>query len=944
MVLLLALHAGLALVLPLLIRRWGPNAFLVAATAPAITCIWALTHLPHILSGGYLAATYADTGELGIGVTFRIDALALLMVLLVTGVGSVIFVYCRWYFSARQPALPRVAGILVAFAGAMVGLVIADNLLLLYIFWELTTVCSFLLIGQADGRSEDRTSAARALLVTTGLGLPMLFGFVLLGEAGGTYRVSDLLAAPPDGAAVDVAVSLIAVGALAKAAQIPVHSWLPMAMVAATPVSAYLHAAAMVKAGPYLVARLAPAFNDRGIWQPLLVSVGIASMLVGARLAWRMDDLKLLLAYGTVSQLGFLIVLFASGTHAAGLAGGAMLLAHGLFKAPLFLVTGMLEQSEGTRRIGELAGAGRRRPVLLVIAAAATASMVGLPPFLGYVGKESALSALSHGGPLDLVVLAGVAIASMLTVAYSLRFLLGAFGGPVTSDRPEEPVPWGFALAPALLATAGLAGGLGAHAVDALVAPYARTLPGPSHGGLALWHGLSPTLALSALVLTCGAGLQLWRRTARFAESGPVLPDADTSYARITGAVRRVAAFVTGRTQVGSLPIYLRVILATVLALAGVPLLVSSFRAVAGEERFTAPPLADHPIQVVLGVVVLAAGAGAIAVRGRLSAIISLSVAGYGVGGLFIVHGAPDLALVTFLVDTLTLIMLALVLRRAPVNPTASRRSPAVKAVTGGISVAVGILVTTLLLVGTGLRTGRSPTAEYLAAAKEAGGTNVVNLILDDFRALDTLGEISVLFVATIGVVSLVLANGSGRAPGAVRTPAEAAETTAGSEGAPEPTDTPFGPRTLFLAVTEGVLTPAVLVFSGYLLFAGHHDAGGGFAAGLVAGIAFALRYVAGGARELVSAAPTGASRLLGAGLLLATLTGIGGLFAGANLLQHRLLRVDVPLIGHIEFPTSLLFGIGVYILVLGLVLTLLKTLGVRLGSDPSDANEAEAR
>ncbi len=402
MLALVAAHLVLACLLPLLSARSHRAEFFAAAVLPAAALIWAFGHAPEALRGG-ITRTTEWAPELGLALSFRLDALALVMIVLVSGLGALILVYSAWYFGpgdahSGSSQATRSAALLLAFAGAMLGLVLADNLLTLYVFWEITSIASFLLIGQSGEGRENRRAAVQALLVTVFGGLAMLLGFVLLGEAAGTYRISEIVANPPDGPMVTAALVLILLGAFTKSAQLPFHPWLPAAMVAPTPVSAYLHAASMVKAGVYLVARLAPAFAAEPVWWVPVVVAGLGTMLIGGWRALQETDLKRLLAFGTVSQLGFLMVLLGAGGRTAALAGITMLLAHGLFKAPLFLVVGILDKRAGSRDVRELSGVGRALPGLAVSAALAAASMAGLPPLLGFVGKEAAFEAFLHDG------------------------------------------------------------------------------------------------------------------------------------------------------------------------------------------------------------------------------------------------------------------------------------------------------------------------------------------------------------------------------------------------------------------------------------------------------------------------------------------------------------------------------------------------------------------
>ncbi|WP_433870062.1 hydrogen gas-evolving membrane-bound hydrogenase subunit E [Saccharopolyspora sp. CA-218241] len=750
-------HLLVALALPIIARRSTRAAFLIAAVPPAAALAWVLSKAGPVLDGQPVTQVVEWAPLLGLGFAFRLDALALLITILVSGIGVVVLLYSDYYFSRGSGDARRSAPLLLAFAGAMLGLVLADDLITVYIFWELTTVCSFLLVGQAGISRESRRSALQALMITILGGLVMLLGFVVLGETAGTYRISELLADPPGGAAVGVAAVLVLIGAFTKSAQIPFHNWLPAAMVAPTPISAYLHAASMVKAGVFLIARLGPVFVGLQQWWITAVVVGLVTMVVGGWRALHEHDLKKLLAYGTISQLGFLTVLFGAGTHTAAMAGATMLLAHGFFKATLFLVVGIVDHETGTRDIRELSGLGRRLPVLAVIAGLAAASMAGIPPLLGFIGKEAAFEAFLHGGTGDLLVDLFLVVGSVFTMAYSVRFLWGAFAAK--KDRPdteaEPPGPLGL-LPAALPSLAGLVFGLAYPLVDELAAAYADGAfpPGPHPYHLALWHGLSPPLLLSAIAVAGGVALAYGSaRVTEFRQRLPRPLDAQRGYERIMALLERVAVGVTGRTQVGSLPTYIGIILITVLVVPGSALLLGT--AMPGDLRAY-----DNLLQVPLAVVVIVAAIAAVMSRRRLTAVLMVGVVGYGIGGLFIVDGGPDLALAQFLVETLTVVAFVFVLRRLPVrfnqHDTRAFRIP--KMILAG---AAGVFISVAGLVFSGARHA-PPTAsqEYIANAEYgAGATNVVNAIIVDFRAFDTVGEISVLAVTATGVASLILAS-----------------------------------------------------------------------------------------------------------------------------------------------------------------------------------------
>ncbi|WP_007025523.1 hydrogen gas-evolving membrane-bound hydrogenase subunit E [Saccharomonospora iraqiensis] len=755
MLVAIVVHLAVAATLPALARRWDRRAFAIGALAPAFALVAAATRL------GTLPATerVVWASALGLEFTVRMDSLATIMVALVTGIGTVVLVYFSRYAKPGEAGIGRDAAVMVLFAGAMLGLVLADDVFSLYVFWEVTTICSFLLVGGSGLTREERRSARQALLVTTLGGLAMLLGLILLGTAAGTLRISGIVADPPTGAAATTGIALLLVGAFTKSAQVPFHPWLPAAMVAPTPVSAYLHAAAMVKAGVYLVARFAPAFADRPEWWVPLVVVGLWTMLLGGYRAMRQYDLKLLLAFGTVSQLGFLMVLLAGGTRVSELAGATMILVHGLFKSALFLTAGAIDKGTGTRDLRELSGLGRRWPGLAVLATLAAASMAGVPPMLGFIGKETALEAFSHATVTDALILAGIVLGSVLTTAYTVRFLVGAFGG--SDGRPDAARGPGavFTAAIAVPAGASLVLGVVPGAVERFAGTYADRFPGQDYH-LELWHGLTLPLLLSAVILV--GGYLLHRRSAVFERTAGWLPSAlqaDPGYRATLRGVNRLAQGLTARIQTGSLPVYLSTIL---VALVVVP----TWGLITGSVGPGRPTFVHTALQLPLSLLVVVAALALPFARRRLTAVLLTGMVGYGVGGLFLVFGATDLALAQFLVETLTLVVFVLVLRRvsAPFvrQHPVSRRGTLLKAV---VAVAAGAFVAVFAVVFSGLRESRSRVGRAYAelAEPEAGASNVVNAILVDLRALDTVGEITVLLVAAVGAATLGLALARGR-------------------------------------------------------------------------------------------------------------------------------------------------------------------------------------
>ncbi|MCB0970614.1 MAG: hypothetical protein KDA97_03705, partial [Acidimicrobiales bacterium] len=565
------------------LRRWS---FALAGATTLAIFGWAVARSSGILDGNPVVEHRSWVPEIGLSVDLRVDGFSLLMVLLVAGIGTLIQLYASQYFSASREGIARLAGLLAVFTAAMLGVVTASNLLLLYVAWELTSVTSYLLVGWNDRDPRARASALQAILITGTGGLAMLGGFVLIGSAAGTYDIPTLLAAPPTGTQVQVGLVLVLLGAFTKSAQWPFSSWLPGAMVAPTPVSAFLHSATMVKAGVYLVARFAPAFGDQLPWRPLVLTVGLITMLAGGWRALRQYDLKRILAFGTVSQLGFMMVLFGAGTPEATVAGVAVLLAHALFKAALFLVTGVIDHETGTRDIRALGGYGPGWLGPKLAAIAAGLSMAGIPLLFGFVAKEAAYEAYVHGEIANsAVVLAGLVAGSVLTFAYTGRLLLGAFRpGPAFEGPPLEPEPEpiepiehahrpavAFWAPAALLSTITVVLGVFPDLASDLVYAAAGSLdPEVHHGHLALWHGLGTALYLSLLTITCGALLIGGGRL--IARAGRVLRspfDGNDLYGACLKGLNLVADRVTGVVQSGSLPTYTGVILVTATLLPG---------------------------------------------------------------------------------------------------------------------------------------------------------------------------------------------------------------------------------------------------------------------------------------------------------------------------------------------------------------------------------------
>ncbi|MDH5236300.1 MAG: proton-conducting transporter membrane subunit [Acidimicrobiia bacterium] len=736
---LLLLYASIAVALAAFGHRLGRHAFTVAVVPAGATTAWSVLGL-----GGDepVTADLVWVAGLDLSLTFSVGPLAALMSLIVAGIGVGVFVYSAGYFAADAPGLGRFAATLVAFSGAMVGLVWADSIWTLFIFWELTSITSFLLVGHKHADPDVRVAARRALLVTASGGLSLLAGFVLVADVTGTSRLSEMSAAAGTSAAV--AAVLVMVAAATKSAQVPFHVWLPGAMAAPTPVSAYLHSATMVKAGVLLVALGSPVFVDQPLWKVMGLSLGLTSMIWGARGALRHVDAKLILAWGTISQLGLMIALLSVGTGKAMFAAVSILLAHAVFKAALFMVVGEIDVRTGTRDIRELSGLWRSMPLATAVAVVSGASMAGLPPLLGFPAKEAAIEAVLGLSGAEAWVGGGVVIiGSVLTVAYTLRLLLGLFTGtgsptPVARGRVRMTVP---SVTLGLLSVAGF---FFLGTVSEVVRSAATQVNAKAEVyDLVRWPGPTEALGVSMVVVAIGvlAGLVSHRRT----EPAPA-PMGAAVVDHLTDGTLVVARLITGRVQHGSLPVYLTTMAATA-ALATAPFLLALDRDVLHAW--------DSPVQAVLAVLVVAAALTATTVGSRLGAALSLGAVGIGVSGLFLVQGAPDLALTQLLVETVVVVGFVIGLGQL------ARRFPPVGSVWRGIRIGVAGLVGAGVAIGlaaTATGPERPPLPLREASVEEGGGNNIVNVILTDIRALDTLGEIVVLVVVAAGVMALARA------------------------------------------------------------------------------------------------------------------------------------------------------------------------------------------
>ena len=743
-------------------RTFGRRGFVVAASAPLATLLWAASNASGVLDGEPVTESFAWVPQLGIDIDLRLDAFALLMVAVISGIGLLICIYSLGYFSHDEPGLARLAGVLVLFAGAMLGVVLSDQLIALFVFWELTSVTSYLLIGNDDTNPRARAASMQAIFITGAGGLVLLAGLIIIGQAGGTYQMSELLADPPSGGAVDVGIILVLIGAFTKSAQAPFSSWLPAAMVAPTPVSAYLHSATMVKAGVYLVARMAPMFATTGNWRFVVMAIGASTMAIGGWRALRQTDLKLLLAYGTISQLGFMMLMLGVGEYHIAQAGLVLILAHAAFKAALFMVVGMVDHQTGTREITELHGLGSSWRLVQVVVVVSAASMAGIPPLFGFIAKEKGLEGyLEHGDFTGATaVLVVIVLASILTFAYSARFVLGIFGAFGDPDRPAVSrvarAPSAVFVGPSVvLAGTTLLFGLVPGLLDDLVESATTDLyPGSEPKALHLFSGFNTALGLSVVVIVCGVLLTVLRgRVARAQRRtgdaiGPI-PSGEQGYLGVLRGISATANRVTGIVQSGSLPIYIGVIILTVTLVPA---------AAFATEIGPLPQWFEEPVYVVLVAVMVAAALGASIIRHRIAAVLMLGAVGYAMAGVYVARGAPDLALTQFSIETLSTVLFVLVLRFLPRSwgQQATSIAAPIRIVVAA-AVGVGIFVFALSASNARSSIDEPSMSEVMVeqSLPEGKGSNVVNVILVDFRGWDTLGEITVLLVAAVGAVSL---------------------------------------------------------------------------------------------------------------------------------------------------------------------------------------------
>jgi multicomponent Na+:H+ antiporter subunit A len=719
------------------------------AVCPALLTAWFAYAFWSVLTTGPFTVAVPWVDALGLSLSFHLDGLSLLFAILIAGIGALIVAYAAAYLDGHRDA-GRFQMTLFAFMGSMLGVVLTDNLLALFVFWELTGFTSYLLIGFEHEQEASRRAALQALLVTGAGGLGLLAAGVMVFDAGGTAQISDLLASGTSlrGHAMYVPiVCVLLLAAFTKSAQFPFHFWLPNAMQAPTPVSAYLHSATMVKAGVYLVARMTPVLGGSDLWTALVTTAGALTMIGAAYRSILETDLKRVLAYSTIGALGILMLLLGIGTAQAVVASLVYLVAHACYKGALFLVAGAIEHEAGTRDVRALGGLRASMPLTAAAAALAAASMAGVPLLVGFVAKEQFYEAAGQFAAFGVpagVVLAGGVVASAMLGAAGLLAGVGPFAGARGRAADVHEAPTAMWAGPLILGAAGLLLGVLPALVDAPIAAAAQAVTRADTAvALTGWHGFTPTLLLSLVTLAATAMLFAYRDRVRRV-TWPRALRTERVYQGTLDGLDALSRLVAPALQSASLRAYVLTIVASAVALVGTAL--AAGRALPGLRRWT--PVEPH--EAAIGLFIVAAAVSAAVARSNMAAVLSLGGVGYGVALVYALFSAPDLAMTQFAVETLTVVIFVLVFRQF--SGAGELSSRAVRTRDALIAAAGGTLITTLVLFIAASGTS-SRLAEYFvdSAPRLGHGRNVVNVMLVDFRALDTLGEATVLVTVAVG-------------------------------------------------------------------------------------------------------------------------------------------------------------------------------------------------
>ncbi|MCW8797256.1 MAG: putative monovalent cation/H+ antiporter subunit A [Chlorobium sp.] len=764
MLILLVIGFLASAIAPLLYKRFRENFGWIAVVFPLFMFFGFLSKYPTIAAGEILRESVPWVPSLGINFSFVLDGLSMTFALIITLIGAAVFLYAGAYMKAYAQT-GRFYVYIGIFMTSMLGLVLSDNMLLMFVFWELTSISSFLLIGFKHHKATSRKSALQALLVTGGGGLAMLAGIILLYRVTGSFEISsfydmnDVISAHTLYPAIVV---LLLIGAFTKSAQFPFHFWLPNAMEAPTPVSAYLHSATMVKAGIYLIARMNHEIGGTPIWQDTVLITGASTMILTALLSFRQSDLKKLLAYSTLSVLGTLVMLLGIGSELAIKAFFIYIIAHSLYKGTLFLVAGTLDHATGTRDVTKLGGLRNLMPVTAFTAGLASFSMMGVIPLVGFIGKETVYKAILGleywGGFLIVAALLANAFVVMITLLVGFKPF---WGNMLPTPKQPEEAPLKMLIGPALLAVLGLLFGLFPDFfIATMLEQSAQSILSEKLSlKISIWEGFNLVLLLSFVTLLLGGLVYLIRGRVADRMKHVSLPAVIKPSAWYDGAVAGMLSFATLQTRIvqnGYLRNYIIVILVTALSLAS----FAFYQAV--EEFVITPDFSITFYEGALAFIILVSTFLLITSRSRLKSIVALGALGFSIGIIFVIYGAPDLALTTFAIETLNVILFVLVLYRLPRFLKLSRSSNRVR--DSLIATSVGVFMTLTVLFATSFELSSELKRFFAEASVPYGkGHNVVNVILVDFRAIDTLGEITVLAVAALGVFALLKLKPEGR-------------------------------------------------------------------------------------------------------------------------------------------------------------------------------------
>jgi multicomponent K+:H+ antiporter subunit A len=933
-------------------REKNTSAVWITGAVAAILSFVSIALFPSLAGGAVLTSRIEWIPQLGLDLVLRMDGLAWLFSVLITCIGFLVVLYARYYMSPKDP-IARFYALLLAFMGAMMGLVLSGNIIQLAIFWELTSLVSFLLIGYWYHRSDARDGARMALIITGTGGLALFVAMMLMGHIVGSYELNDVLASGSvivESELYPVLLILFLLAAFTKSAQVPFQFWLPNAMTAPTPVSAYLHSATMVKAGVFIMIRFWPVMHDSQLWFWIVTYTGLATLIFGAYTALFQRDLKGVLAYSTISHLGLITTLLGMGTPLAAVAAIFHTANHATFKASLFMAVGIIDHETGTRDIRKLSGLRKYMPFTATLAIIASGAMAGVPLLNGFLSKEMFFTETAEFNPnvfVNLSLPIGATLAGMLSVAYSIKFVHGVFFGPPPTelDRvPHEP-PALMRRPIEILVLICLAVGIipGITIAPYLAAAVQSVLGSETpYYSLSVWHGFNLPLIMSLIALVGGAVIYVpYYRRLLNVDGVPLthglrgqriferlLVNATNRWAR-----RIVGAFGTQRLQP---QIFTVVFLA---AAAGIG---------AGWMRLGTLPLPTG-IDPVLSFVWLVGGISAIAAAQqakfhRLASMILMGGAGLATCITFAWFSAPDLALTQLLAEIATTVLILLGLRWLPKRSPIVEQTPVLARIRRlrdfGLAGMVG-LCTALASYAVMTRAAPEGISEFFLtnAYVQGGGTNVVNVMLVDFRGFDTMGEITVLGVVALTVFGLLRR---------FRPASESAERPEQQrmldDYAPGASQEVAHDFLRIPALIMNWMFPFVIVVAVYMFIRGHDLPGGGFIAGIIMSLAFILQYMAGGTRWVEERLRILPVLWIGWGLLLALLTGLGAMVLGYPFLTSAFAYADLPLIGKVPMASALLFDLGVFALVVGATVLMLIALAHQSIRRPKPAGTAKPK